>query len=184
MDVPALHADVVSAHSYKFLVSGFGHAPTYFSERAIHELRVPHIGTHNLQTGGSGNLFVSGLQLAGSARRFEPSVPNLASSLAMGAAIDLLLGHGIERIEAHNRNVCSHLAEGLLERDYTLVTSQAEGESAGLLCATKPGVESEQIHERLVAANIMCAVRGGNLRFAPHLYNTRDELERLLEALP
>jgi selenocysteine lyase/cysteine desulfurase len=184
VDVPALHADVVSAHSYKFLVSGFGHAPTYFSERAIHELRVPHIGTHNLQTGGGGNLFVSGLQLTGSARRFEPSVPNLASSLAMGAAIDLLLAHGIERVDAHNRRLCAHLAEGLLERGYSLVTSQAAGESAGLLCATKTGVESELIHERLLAAHVICAVRGGNLRFAPHLYNTLDEVERLLEALP
>jgi selenocysteine lyase/cysteine desulfurase len=184
VDVPALGADVVSAHGYKFLVSGFGLAPTYFSERAIHELRVPHIGTHNLQSGGGANLFLSGLQLARSAHRFEPSVPNLASSLAMGAAIDLLLEHGIERIAAHNRRLCAHLAEGLLARGYALVTSQAEGESAGLICATKPGVESEAIQECLAAAHVMAAVRGGNLRFAPHLYNTLEEVERLLRALP
>jgi selenocysteine lyase/cysteine desulfurase len=183
VDVPALRADVVSAHSYKFLVSGFGHAPTYFSERAIRELRVPHIGTRNLRTGGGANLFVSGLQLAGSARRFEPSLPNLASSLAMGAAINLLLDTGIERIDAHNRRLCTHLAEGLVDRGYRLVTPQTESESAGLLCAMKPGVESEAIQERLAAAHVMIAVRGRNLRFAPHLYNTLDEVERLLWAL-
>ncbi len=184
VDVPTLGADVVSAHSYKFLVSGFGHAPTYFSQRAIRDLRVPHIGTRNLQSGPGANLFESGIQLAATAHRFEPSVPNLASSLAMGAAIDLLLGQRIERIDAHNRRLCAHLAEGLLERGYTLVTSQAEGESAGLLCAAKPGVESEAIQTRLAAAHIMTAVRGGNVRFAPHLYNTLEEVERLLQALP
>ena len=111
-------------------------------------------------------------------------MPNLASTLAMGAAIELLLATGIEHIEAHNRRVCAHLAQGLLARGYTLVTSQREGESAGLLCASKPGVDSEAIQTRLAEAHVLTAVRGGNLRFAPHLYNTLEEVERLLQALP
>ena len=41
LDAPSLGADVVSAHGYKFLLSGFGLAPTYCSDRALAELRVP-----------------------------------------------------------------------------------------------------------------------------------------------
>ncbi|HEY2592990.1 MAG TPA: aminotransferase class V-fold PLP-dependent enzyme [Chloroflexota bacterium] len=184
VDVPSLGADVVAAHSYKFLLSGFGQALVFCSERAMRELRVPHVGLRNTNMDPNGTLFDTGLNLFTSARRFEPSVPNLAANLAMGASIDLLLGAGIDRIGAHNRHLCAHLAEGLQEMGYTLITSQTEGESAGLVCAVKEGVASEQVQERLSAAGIMTAVRGGNVRFAPHLYNTLDEVERLLSTLP
>jgi selenocysteine lyase/cysteine desulfurase len=30
----------------------------------------------------------------------------------------------------------------------------------------------------------MAAVRGGNLRYAPHLYDTEDEVDQILAALP
>jgi selenocysteine lyase/cysteine desulfurase len=183
VDVPSLNADVVAAHSYKFLLSGFGQALAYFSERAVRELRVPHVGIRNLRMDSSETLFESGLQLFGSARRFEPSVPNLAANLAMRASIDLLLETGPARIEAHNRRLCTRLSAGLRDKGYTLITSQAEGESAGLVCFVKDGGDSESIQQRLAAANIMTAVRGGNVRFAPHLYNTEDEVERLLSTL-
>jgi selenocysteine lyase/cysteine desulfurase len=183
VDAPALGGDVVAAHSYKFLLSGFGQALVYFSERAIRELRVPHVGTRNLDTDSSRTLFETGLGLRPGARRFEPSVPNLAANLAMGASIDLLLETGPQQIEAHNRRLCTVFSTGLLDNGFTLVTSQAEGESAGLVCFVKDGVESDSIQQGLEAANIMTAVRGGNVRFAPHVYNTEDEVEQVLSTL-
>jgi len=137
----------------------------------------------NMRMDPNGTLFDSGLNLFDSARRFEPSVPNLAANLAMGAAINLLLETGPRRIEAHNRQLCARLCDGLQEMGYTLITSQAEGESAGLVCAVKDGVASDSIQERLAAAHMMSAVRGGNLRFAPHLYNTEAEVDQLISAL-
>jgi selenocysteine lyase/cysteine desulfurase len=184
VDAPALRADIVAAHSYKFLLSGFGQALVYFSERALKDLRVPHVGIRNLHVESTGTLFDTGLELFTSARRFEPSVPNLAATLAMGASIDLLLQAGPERIEVHNRRLCGQLTAGLQDRGYTLITSQAEGESAGLVCAVKDGIAPESVQERLAAAHVMTAVRGGNLRFAPHLYNTDAEVEQVLAALP
>ncbi|MBV9325012.1 MAG: aminotransferase class V-fold PLP-dependent enzyme [Chloroflexi bacterium] len=183
VDAPSLGGDVVAAHSYKFLLSGFGQALVYCSDRAKRELRVPHVGLRNMRMDPNGTLFDSGLNLFDSARRFEPSVPNLAANLAMGAAINLLLETGPRRIEAHNRQLCARLCDGLQEMGYTLITSQAEGESAGLVCAVKDGVASDSIQERLAAAHMMSAVRGGNLRFAPHLYNTEAEVDQLISAL-
>jgi selenocysteine lyase/cysteine desulfurase len=175
---------VVAAHSYKFLLSGFGQSLVYCSERATGELRVPHVGLRNIQMDSSKTLFDTGLNLFTSARRFEPSVPNLAASFAMAASIDLLLEAGPSRIEMHNRRLCARLSAGLQEKGYTLITSQAEGESAGLVCAIKDGVAPDAIQKGLVGQHIMVAVRGGNLRFAPHLYNTGDEVDQILAALP
>lgn len=183
VDVPALGADVVSAHGYKFQLSGFGYGLAYLSDRAIDTLRVPHVGTSNLQSDGR-SLFESGLELHANARRFEPSVPNLPAVLAMGASLELLLEAGSAEIDAHNRQLCQRLVEGLLQKEYEVVTSQRPGESAGIVCAVKPGVDPDSIREHLAARRIVCAVRGGRLRFAPHLFNTRDEVEQVIAALP
>jgi cysteine desulfurase/selenocysteine lyase len=175
VDVPSLQADVVSAHGYKFQVSGFGYALVYVSDRAIDTLAVPHIGIHNLEPGDGRTLFESGLELYPNARRFEPSVPNLPAILAMGASLQLLLEAGPAQIDAHNRGLCKALVEGLLQKGYAVVTSQRPGESAGIVCAAKPGVDQESIREHLANRSIVCAVRGGRIRFSPHLFNTLDE---------
>ena len=184
VDVPSLQADVVSAHGYKFQMSGFGYALVYLSDRAIDTLGVPHIGIRNLQPGDGRRLFESGLELYPNARRFEPSVPNLPAILAMHASLELLLEAGLAQIDAHNRGLCQRLIEGLLRKGYDMVTSQRPGESAGIVCAVKPGVDQESIREHLANRRIVCAVRGGRIRFAPHLFNTLDEVEQVIASLP
>lgn len=47
-----------------------------------------------------------------------------------------------------------------------------------------PTITSEQIQTTLAAEHIMCAVRHGYLRFAPHIYNTPSEVDQILRALP
>jgi selenocysteine lyase/cysteine desulfurase len=184
VDAPSIGADVIVAHSYKFLLSGFGQAIAYLSERAIGELGVPHVGLRNLQLSPEASLLQSGLQLHTSARKFEPSNPNLAAMLAMGASIDLLLEIEPQRIEQHNRELCRRLRDGLLEKGYRVITSDVPGESAGLVCAVADSVAPAFVQQQLAAEHIQCAVRGGNLRFAPHLFNTVDEVQRLAEVLP
>ena len=45
-------------------------------------------------------------------------------------------------------------------------------------------LDNDQIQADLAARQIVCAVRHGHLRFAPHVYNTPSEVERILESLP
>jgi selenocysteine lyase/cysteine desulfurase len=185
VDAPSFGADVVVSASYKFLLSGFGQAIAYLSQRALTELKVPHVGTRNLQMNQAGTLFETGLNLFETARKFEPSNPNLAAMFAMQASMELLLELGIGRIEAHNRRLCAQLVEGLQAKGYTLITSRRESESAGLVCAAYGGgIPSVEIQAALSAQHIQCAVRHGQLRFAPHAYNTSGEVEHILRALP
>jgi selenocysteine lyase/cysteine desulfurase len=184
VDAPALGADVVVSASYKFLLSGFGQAVAYLSGRAIRELRAPHIGVRNMQLNPDRTVFETGLNLFTTARKFEPSNPNLAAMFAMRSAIELLLELGIERTESHIRHLCSRLVKGLQEKGYTLITSQQRSESAGLVCAVNPSIRPEQIQADLASEHILGAVRHGNLRFAPHAYNTESEIDQLLRALP
>jgi selenocysteine lyase/cysteine desulfurase len=39
---------------------------------------------------------------------------------------------------------------------------------------------NKEIYTRLIEAGVDIALRGGNLRLSPHLYNTEDEIERTI----
>ncbi len=64
------------------------------------------------------------------------------------------------------------------------MSPQGEGEASGILSFRHPTLRPERIVERLQAAKINLAIRGGNLRISPSMYNDEAEIGRLLEALP
>jgi selenocysteine lyase/cysteine desulfurase len=78
LDPHALGADVVTAHGYKFLLSGFGLAPTYCSDQALAELRVPRPGWKNAEAGHD------------TAARFEPTMSPLPVVAGMRESLRLL----------------------------------------------------------------------------------------------
>ncbi len=47
-----------------------------------------------------------------------------------------------------------------------------------------PTHANEAVLQALTDAGVTAAVRGGKLRFSPHFYNTREEMDRAVAALP
>jgi selenocysteine lyase/cysteine desulfurase len=41
----------------------------------------------------------------------------------------------------------------------------------------------EEVFELLVKKNILCSIREGFIRFAPHFYNTHHEIDKVVEEL-
>jgi selenocysteine lyase/cysteine desulfurase len=48
---------------------------------------------------------------------------------------------------------------------------------AGIVTFRVPGVEQQAIYKALMERNLMCASRGGGLRFSPHFYTPEEQLE-------
>jgi selenocysteine lyase/cysteine desulfurase len=46
-----------------------------------------------------------------------------------------------------------------------------------------PRMSVETTMERLTAAGVRCAARGGGIRFSPHFYNTSDDVQSALAVL-
>jgi cysteine desulfurase/selenocysteine lyase len=113
---------------------------------------------------------------------FEPA--NFFNILPWRAAVAHLLDIGIERIAAHDQALVQRLLDGLDARRFRLL-SPAEGpERSTLVYLTHVDPEqNEVILARLHAADIHIAARAGSLRIAPHLYNTPDEIDKLLRLL-
>jgi selenocysteine lyase/cysteine desulfurase len=107
------------------------------------------------------------LRLASDARRLDIS-PAWFNWVATAPALDLFEQVGIEAIRTHNVALANRFRAGL---------GLAAGDSA-IVSVDVPGAE-----ERLQAAGVRAAVRGGRLRASFHLYTTESDVDLALDAL-
>src|SRR5947209_11136370 len=100
VDAPALGADVVVAHGYKFLLSGFGIGVCSPSARALAELKVRQVGWKSVESPFDLDRLLSfRLDFPPGAKRFEPSFQPLPQVFGLGATLDLLADFGHALIE-------------------------------------------------------------------------------------
>ena len=107
------------------------------------------------------------LRLARDARRLDTS-PAWFSWVGTQPVVELIEQIGVNAIHEHNLALANRFraALGLEPGDSAIVMSDTPGAA-----------------ERLSAAGIMAAVRGGQLRTSWHVYNTDDDVDAALEAL-
>ncbi|MEZ0366425.1 aminotransferase class V-fold PLP-dependent enzyme [Mycobacterium sp. pUA109] len=159
-------ADVVVAASYKWLLGPRGVAWMSLSERTSEAL-VPHVA--NPFAGGDvwASLYGLPMRLAGDARRFDAS-PVWFAVLGAGLSLPWIVSLDRAAVEAHTVGLANRLRGEL---------QLPAAESAIVSIPTAPAPEA------LERAGIRASVRAGALRVGFHLYNTEDDLDRLLDAL-
>jgi len=157
VDAAASGADVVSAHGYKFLLSGFGLAPTYCSDRALAELSVPRPGWKNAGAGRD------------SAARFEPTMSPIPVLAGMRESLRLLNSFDPHERESRAVAAAHALADGL---DIAPVTSSI---------ISVP--YSAELVERLLDRGVVAGTVGDRLRLSTHFFTTQSDVDRALEAL-
>ncbi|MFH8370749.1 aminotransferase class V-fold PLP-dependent enzyme [Streptomyces sp. NPDC018031] len=113
-------------------------------------------------------------ELAHSARRFDES-PAVLSYLAARHSLALIEETGVAAIAAHDRALADRFRTGAADLGHTGVPAP------GSAIVSVPGLGGAAA--RLAEAGILVSNRAGNLRVAFHLYNSADDVDRLLKAL-
>ena len=109
---------------------------------------------------------------------------NFNNFMPWTAAIESLLDKGIEAVAAHDQALVTRLIEGLDGDKYTLVSPRdGPARSTLAILSHRDAERNPAIRDRLAADGVIIALREGNLRVAPHLYNTPDDIDRALAAL-
>jgi len=185
IDVRELGCDVLVAHAYKFLMSGWGTAICYFAPHTRARLGVPEPGWKSLrEIRNVARLTDYKLDYATEARRWEPGIPDVLSILGLGAVLDLMRRVGTDRIEERVLAYAREVAEALEGRGWKVISSRLPGEGSGILSLEREGVDTAAVQEELRRRNVACAVREGRMRVSVHFYNDGSDLERLLDCLP
>jgi selenocysteine lyase/cysteine desulfurase len=125
------------------------------------------------------------LTLKPDARRFEEAAPNYPGILGMGAAVNLLLRAGPLAVEEGVLRLADRLRDELPSRGYELVLKPTlPAERSGIVSFRHPRMVPAELHTRLREAGVIISLRADFLRATPHYYNSDEDIDRLLEALP
>jgi cysteine desulfurase / selenocysteine lyase len=150
---------------------------------------------------GSGAVWSRGVRGAPFAPRGWSGTPNTVGIASLGAALDWLDRAGLERIERWTVELAARLTDGLRTlAPYEVVGCQlslAEDSSVqqrhGIVTFRHRDIDSVDLgfilfsHGFMVRADGLCQGRAGenrsSVRVSLHAYNSRQEVDRLLEVL-
>lgn len=184
VDVQAMGIDFLSADSHKWMLGPEG-CGIFYCHEDLSPLVQPAVAGWMCMVDAE-NYGDYRFELLSDARRFEPGSYNIPGILAMGASIDLLLELGIDTVWQRVDMLTSRLCDGLERKGYQIFTPRDDQDERSGIVIFQPG-QAQDLHKivtDLQKQNIVIVVREGRLRASPHFYNTPDQIDRLVDALP
>ena len=102
---------------------------------------------------------------------------------ALHASLSLILETGIESIAARLSENIQYLIDGLSAQHVQFLSPVNSDRRAGIVTfrPNEPGIESR--YRYLQENGVICALRGGGIRFSPHFYTSKRVLDRALDIL-
>lgn len=183
LDVRAAYVDVLATGGHKWLCAPFGSGFAYV-RRELHEAMEPRVvgWTAMEACADYGSLLDYRYEFCSGARKFEVATPGFQDFLGLANSVELLLETGVDRIQMHLRDVLEPLVAWARERDDVEIVSDLDPERRSAILCFRPR-DAEAAFASLQAAGVVCVLREGSIRISPHLYNTRAEVERVVEIL-
>ncbi len=182
MDVETIEADFVMADGHKWLLAPEGLAVFYSRESARKQLKNHEFGWHMVE-----EMFAFDSQdwkEAKSARRFECGSPNMLCIHALHASLSLLLEIGMDEVSARVMANTDYLIKQLKQIPaMSIITPEEPGQHAGIVTFCPQAEDISALHGQLMEKGVICAMRGGGIRFSPHFYTSHDTLDVAVSTL-
>lgn len=182
LDVQSIKADFVIADGHKWLLAPEGLGVFYVRKEIMEHLSVQQYGWHMVDN--MGDYSQQGFSLATTARRFECGSPNMLGIHALNASVELLLETGMESIGEKVMSNSHYLIEKLSELNgVRIISDRCEKRMSGIVTFESKEMPTETLYQGLRQKGVLCAVRGGGIRFSPHFYTPRTQLEQTISHL-
>lgn len=188
VDVAAMGIDFLAADGHKWLLSPEGCGVFYCRGELAGRLHPNVVGWMNMVD--ASNYGDYRFEFQPDARRFEPGSYNVPGVMALGASLQLLLEVGIDAVWARVEALTARLCQGLAHRGYRVFSPRGDAERSGIVTfdppepTVRPTPPPASIVAELEKRGIVIVVREGRLRASPHFYNTPQQIDALIDALP
>ena len=119
------------------------------------------------------------------ARKYDVfGTANFLNFMPWTASIEYLLKQNISVVEEYNQHLVSYFIENLDSKKIKLLSSKHEKNRSLLIYIShKKPQRNKEIFDILRQNNVYISLRKNNLRISPHLYNTKNELDKLFNIL-
>jgi cysteine desulfurase / selenocysteine lyase len=168
-------ADFVVADGHKWLLGPQGFAVMSIRRRLFDTLFPVLLGWKSVMK--YRDYVHLGLDLADSARRYEPGSLNVLGLVGLHAALSFVANVGTDRIHRRVLQIRSWLEEGLKERNYKILHARA---NSGII-AFRTRLPPEAVVRLLFSGGCDVSLRCHPeaepcVRLSPHFYNTESEI--------
>ncbi len=186
IDIRALGAAMAVCSGYKWLLGPYGAGFFWVAGEWIERLPLGSVyfmaleGAHDFHAMPSENL-----RSEPGARRWDSAeTANFTNLAAFDSSLDMVLRIGVDAVEHYIDSLTGEIIERLPGTPCVLA-SPAERERRGpyVCISARDPKNTPPLYEKLRAAQISVSLRGNALRVAPHIYNTREDVSRLIEVL-
>ncbi len=182
LDVNEIQADFVMADGHKWLLAPEGLAIFYSRPAAREQLTLHEYGWHMVEK--LYDFDSPTWSIAASARRFECGSPNMLGIHALDASLSIFNDMGMPSISRNIFNNTSYLIDILNNIEgINVLTPQEQSRHAGIVTFRLLHNDPQAVYEKLMKRGVICALRGGGIRFSPHFYTTTDVLDRAIDIL-
>jgi cysteine desulfurase/selenocysteine lyase len=109
---------------------------------------------------------------------------NFFNYIPWTASLQYLNEMGMEKIAVHNKELVTSMKNGLNTDKYSIISPLKTQDMSSIFTITSSDkIMLDKLHQRLKSNNIFSSLRDGNIRFSPHLYNSREQIENVLSYL-
>ena len=183
INVEAELVDVAAGAGHKWLLTPEGVGFLYLSDRARERIQPTLVGWVSVPNPEDYLNFDQGWNRG--ALAWETGTNPAALIYGLKPSLDLLHQYGPARIEKYLEELTDHLCDGVQAKPYEIVSPRTPREKSQIVCLRHTaGLSAMALYAHLKRQNVITAPRGDRLRIAPHLYNTRAEIDQLIDALP
>lgn len=189
-DVERLQIDALAASTQKGLLGLYGMGFLYCRRAWAERLQPAYLSRFGVDLGEASEADMSfEYRLAAGARRFDLGNYNFTAAVNADCSLAYLAGFGKPAIEAYVLELSHALARGFLELGLPVSGGEPGPHLAHIVTVgTMTGghdstgdARMQSLHDHLMENRVRLSIRRGVLRFSLHLYNTRRDVERVLE---
>lgn len=182
-DVREIQPDALICAAYKWLLGGYGSGLAYYGERfdggtPIEENWINRLDSHDFT-----NLVRYQPEYQPLAQRYNTGETSNFTAVGMlDAALDLLHEWTPAGIQAYCAELVREPIAALRARGFHVAPDDQRG--AHLFGVRPPDdLDVETLRQRLTDRRISVSVRGAAVRISPHVYNTPEDMARLVDCL-
>jgi len=181
-DQTQIQADFIVADGHKWMMSAEGLALMYIKKSIQDKLKLYQFGWHMVKN--KGHYDNPDWSPAEDATRFECGSPNMLGIHALHASLGLILDIGIENIYKELNQRVSYLIEALQKiPNLTFISSTSPENMSGIVNFKISDIDLAKLHVSLMEKGVICAYRGGGIRFSPHFYTPYEVIDNAIKRL-
>jgi len=186
MNIRELGATMAVCSGYKWLLGPYGAGFFWIANEWIERLPLGAVyfmaleGARDFHAMPSENF----QPVPGAGRWDAPETANFTNLAAFESSLDLILRIGLDSVAQHVDGLVRELIERLPRNRCVLASPEERLKRGPYVCVSAlKREETPALYEKVRAAQIHVSLRDNALRIAPYLYNTSEQISRLIGVL-